>query len=292
MSTSSLNRLAVVTGASSGIGYELALQFADHGYDLVIVAEDEELEVARETIAALGTRVEAIRADLSTRQGVEQVHHRLSALRQPVFALALNAGVGYGGPFLENPFEAELRIINLNIVGTIHLAKLVVRDMVASGDKARVLFTASIAAEMPGPFEAVYAASKAFILSFAQALRNELSDTRVTVTALQPGPTDTDFFARAHMLDTKVGACAKDSAADVARDGFEAMMAGKDHVVAGSLKNRIQSGLSGITPDTILADQHRKLTEPGSAPPDESHTTARELPQDPYRTDDHPGHGS
>lgn len=255
----------MVTGASSGIGYELALQFADHGYDLVIVAENEELEVARDTIAALGTRVEAIRADLATRQGVEQVHHRLSALAQPVHAVAFNAGVGYGGPFLENPFEEELRVINLNIVGTVHLAKLVVRDMVASGERGRVLFTASIAAEMPGPFMAVYAASKAFVLSFAQALRSELRDTRVTITALQPGPTDTDFFARADMLDTRVAVGEKDAPADVARDGFEAMMAGKDHVVAGALKNRIQSGLSGITPDTVLADQHRKLTEPGSA---------------------------
>lgn len=272
MSRESLNRLAVVTGASSGIGYELALQFADHGYDLVIVAEDEELEVARDTIAALGTSVEAIRADLSTRQGVEQVHHRLAALQQPVFALALNAGVGLGGAFLENPFEQELRVINLNIVGTIHLAKLVLRDMVASGDAGKVLFTASIAAEMPGPFQAVYAASKAFVLSFAQALRNELRDTQVSITVLQPGATDTDFFARANMLDTKVGAGPKDDPADVARDGFEALMAGKDHVVAGSLKNRIQSGLSGVTPDTMLAEQHRKLTEPGSAPRDEPGT--------------------
>jgi uncharacterized protein len=276
MTGRSLNRLAVVTGASSGIGYELALQFADHGYDLVIVAEDEDIEVARDTIAALGTRVEAIRADLSTRQGVEQVHHRLNALQQPVHALALNAGVGYGGPFLDNPFEEELRVINLNIVGTVHLAKLVLRDMVTSGDTGRVLFTASIAAEMPGPFQAVYAASKAFILSFAQALRNELGDSDVTITALQPGATDTDFFARAHMLDTRVGAGEKDSPADVARDGFEAMMAGKDHVVAGSFKNRIQSGLSGITPDTVLADQHRKLTEPGSAPRHRPRDAARE----------------
>lgn len=262
--SSSLNRLALVTGASSGIGYELALQFAEHGYDLVVVAENEDLDVAAETIRAMGTSVEAIRADLSTTQGVEQVYHRVSALEQPVHAAALNAGIGLGGAFVENDFVDELRVINLNVVGTVHLAKLLVRDMVARRS-GKLLFTASIAAEMPGPFQSVYHASKAFVLSFAQALRNELKDTGVTVTALQPGPTDTDFFARAGMLDTKVGTGEKDHPADVAKDGFDALMAGKDHVVAGSVRNRIQSGLSGVTPDTVLAESARKLNEPGSS---------------------------
>lgn len=263
--THSLNRLAAVTGASSGIGYELALQFAEHGYDLVIVAEDEELEVAEATIAALGTSVEAIRADLGTPQGVEQVYNRLSAIGRPVHALVLNAGIGHGGAFIDNRFEDELEVINVNIIGTVHLAKLIVRDMVHR-KVGKVLFTASIAAEIPGPFQAVYHASKAFVLSFSQALRNELNDTGVTVTALQPGATDTEFFARAGMLDTRVGAGEKDSPVDVAKDGFDALMAGKDHVVAGSVRNRIQSGLSGLTPDTILAESARKLNEPGSAP--------------------------
>lgn len=264
-STHSLNHLAVVTGASSGIGYELALRFAEHGYDLVMVAEDEDLEVAEATIAALGTSVEAIRADLGTTQGVEQVYHRLSALGRPVHAIALNAGIGHGGAFIDNAFADELQVINVNIVGTVHLAKLVIRDMVhRKGGK--VLFTASIAAETPGPFQAVYHASKAFILSFSQALRNELKGTGVSVTALQPGATDTEFFARAGMLDTRVGAGEKDNPADVARDGFDALMAGRDHVVAGSVRNRIQSGLSGLTPDPILAESARKLNEPGSAP--------------------------
>jgi short-subunit dehydrogenase len=169
-----------------------------------------------------------------------------------------------GGPFLETDLEEEINLINLNVTGAVHLAKYVVQHM-ADGDAGRILFTSSIAAEMPAPFEAVYGASKAFLLSFAQALRNELKDTNITVTALQPGPTDTNFFARANMEDTKVGAAKKDDPADVARDGFDALMAGKDHVVAGSFKNKVQAVMSNVTPDTVTAEMHRKLSEPGSA---------------------------
>jgi short-subunit dehydrogenase len=258
--------LALVTGASSGIGLELAKQFARHGYDLVIVAEDAGISDAADALRASGATVEAVRADLAAHDGVHALVERLRALGRPVDAAAINAGVGVGGPFLETDLEAEVNMINLNVVSTVHLAKHVVKEMAARGE-GRVLFTSSIAAEMPAPFQAVYGATKAFVQSFSEALRNELKDTAITVTALQPGPTETEFFHRAGMDDTRVGAGKKDSAAEVARQGFEAMMKGKDHVVAGSIKNKVQSALAQVTPEPALAEMHRKLTEPGSANP-------------------------
>jgi len=256
--------LAIVTGASSGIGYELARLCAENGYDLVIVAEDEAIESAADQLRSLGPMVESVQADLATEDGVEELWERIEEMGRPVDAIAINAGVGVGGPFLETDLEEEINLINLNVTGAVHLAKHVVQHMAERGE-GKILFTSSIAAEMPAPFEAVYGASKAFLLSFSEALRNELKDTNITVTALQPGPTDTNFFDRAGMQDTKVGADKKDDPADVARDGFEALMAGKDHVVAGSFKNKVQSTMAQVTPDKVTAEMHRKLSEPGSA---------------------------
>lgn len=260
----STGQLALVTGASSGIGLELAKLFASNGYDLIIVAEDAGIDAAAETLRSLGPMVESVQADLATRDGVDELWERVEATGRPLDAIAINAGVGVGGPFLSTDLEDEINLINLNVTGAVHLAKYVVEQMADRGE-GRILITSSIAAEMPAPFEAVYGASKAFLLSFAEALRNELKDTGVTVTALQPGPTDTNFFNRANMLDTKVGADKKDDPADVARDGFDALMAGKDHVVAGSFKNKVQSTMAQVTPDKVTAEMHRKLSEPGSA---------------------------
>jgi uncharacterized protein len=260
----SSGQLAVVTGASSGIGLELAKLFAQHGYDLVIVAEDEGIDSAAEQLRSLGPMIESVQADLATEDGVEELWERIEEMGRPVDAIAINAGVGVGGPFLETDLEEEINLINLNVTGAVHLAKHVVQHMAERGE-GKILFTSSIAAEMPAPFEAVYGASKAFLLSFSEALRNELKDTNITVTALQPGPTDTNFFERAGMQDTKVGADKKDDPADVARDGFAALMAGKDHVVAGSFKNKVQSTMAQVTPDKVNAEMHRKLSEPGSA---------------------------
>ena len=257
-------QLAVVTGASSGIGLELAKQFASHGFDLLIIAEDDGIDVVAGQLQSLGARVDAVQADLATFDGVESVCRMISESGRPVDALALNAGVGVGGPFLESALDDELNLIALNVASPVHMAKRLLPAMVAR-DQGRVLITSSIAAEMPAPFEATYGASKAFLLSFSEALRNELKDTHITVTALQPGPTDTNFFRRAGMEDTKVGAGKKDDPADVARDGFEAMMAGKDHIVAGSIKNKIQSAAAQIIPETTKAEMHRKMAEPGSA---------------------------
>lgn len=262
---SSLTRpLAVVTGASSGIGYELAKQFAQNGFDLVVTATGSSIDKAAQAFEELGALVETVQADLATYDGVETLYSQIQATGRPVEAIAINAGVGVGGKFTETDLKDELNLINLNVVSSVHLAKRVVKDMVERG-KGRILFTSSIAALMPGPFEAVYAASKAFVHSFSEGLRNELKDTGVTVTALMPGPTDTNFFHRAGMDDTKAGAGQKDDPALVAKQGFEALMAGKDDLIAGSLKTKLQGTVSRVLPDTVNAELHRQLTEPGSA---------------------------
>lgn len=263
---SSLKRpLAVVTGASNGIGYELAKQFAQNGFDLLITATGPSINEAAQAFEALGAKVETVQADLATYDGVETLYSKIKETGKPVDAIAINAGVGVGGEFShETNLKDELNLINLNVVSSVHLAKRVVKDMVEQG-RGRVLFTSSIAALMPGPFEAVYAASKAFIHSFSEGLRNELKARGVTVTSLMPGPTDTDFFHRAGMDDTQAGASQKDDPAEVAKQGFEALMSGKDSVVAGSLKTKIQGAVGKAMPDTLAAKQHRQLTEPGSA---------------------------
>lgn len=265
METTSGKPLAVVTGASSGIGYELARQFAQNGYDLLVTSGSAGAAEAARTFEGLGAKVEAVQADLAEHDGVDKLYGRIKELGRPVDAIAINAGVGVGGDFAEETdLRAELRLIDLNVKSTVHLAKHVVRDMVARGE-GKVLFTASIAGTMPGPFEAVYAASKAFVLSFSEALRNELKDKGVTVTALMPGATETNFFHRAGMDDTKVGASEKDDAAQVAKEGFDALMAGKDSVVAGSLKTKLQGLANEVLPETVKAALHRGQSEPGSA---------------------------
>ena len=266
MATIASNKpLAVVTGASSGIGYELARVFADHGFDLVLCAEDAGIQRAAQNIAATGASVVPVQADLATYEGVERLYADVMRLGRPIDAIAINAGVGVFGDFARDTALAdELRLLELNVVSTVHLAKRVVRDMVAVG-KGRVLFTSSIAGEMPTPLEAVYGASKAFILSFADSLRNELKDSGVTVTALLPGPTDTNFFHRAGMDDTKAAAEAakKNRPEDVAKQGFDALMAGKDRVVgATSMATKIQGTVAKIIPEDVKARQHQKLTEP------------------------------
>jgi uncharacterized protein len=262
----SASAFAVVTGASSGIGLELAKQFARNGFDLMIVAEDEGIFDAASEIESLGARVEPVQIDLAEEGGVDELYERITAYGSPVDAIAINAGVGVGGPFLENDIEDEINIIDLNVISTVRLSKHVLRDM-AARNEGRVLYTSSIAADAPGPYEAIYAASKAFVQSFAEAVRNELKDTGVTITSLQPGPTDTRFFERAGMEDTKVGAGKKDDPAEVAKEGFEALMDGKDHVVAGSMKNKVQSTMSKVVPETAGAEMHAKQAEPGSANP-------------------------
>src|SRR3712207_3811735 len=211
--------LAVVTGASSGIGLSLARQFVEHGYDVVVAAEDAGIEKAALDLRDGGRQVTAVQADLSTPEGVTALYVAATHGGRPVSAVALNAGIGVGGSFSETDLEDDLRLVDLNVRSTVHLAKLFVRDMVARGD-GKVLITSSIAAKAPGPFHATYAASKAFVHSFAEGIRQELADTGVTVTSLMPGPTETEFFERADMEDTKIGSADnKDTADEVAKDG-------------------------------------------------------------------------
>ncbi|AYV49617.1 oxidoreductase [Caulobacter flavus] len=253
--------LAVVTGASSGIGYELAKRCAEHGCDLIIAA-DTSLTEAAQVLRATGADVAAIRVDLSTIDGVDQLYAAISQAGRPVDYLLANAGHGLGHAFLDQDFAQARHVIDTNITGTIYLLHLIGRDM-REREQGRILLTGSIAGLMPGSFQAVYNATKAFIDSFSFALRDELKDSGVTVTCLMPGATDTAFFERAGMSDTQVGQSKKDDPADVAKTGFEAMMRGEGDVVHG-LKNKMQAATAAITPQSALARQHRKMAEPGS----------------------------
>ena len=257
------NRLALVTGASSGIGYNLARVFAENGFDLVIASAGERLESAEIDLKKLGTQVTAVQADLATYEGVRELWTAVEAVGRPVDAAALNSGVGVGGLFAETNLDAEVNLVRLNVEGTVHLAKYVVKHMVAQG-AGKILFTASIASEMIAPREAVYAASKAFDLSFAKSLRAELEGTGVTVTALQPGPVDTDFFHRAGMDNTQVGQEGKKESQpyDVAKQGFEALMNGDKHVYAASLTTKIEGAVANFVPDAVKAAMHEKMSKP------------------------------
>lgn len=253
--------LAVVTGASTGIGYELAKCCARDGFDLVIAADEAKIAYVARELEGLGASVTAIEADLATFDGVDRLCAAIGG--QPVDALLANAGRGLGKGFLDQGFDDVMRVVNTNITGTIYLIHKVGRGMRSRG-AGRILITGSIAGFIPGTYQAVYNASKAFLDSFSFALRAELKDTGVTVTCLMPGATETDFFERADMLDTKVGAGEKDDPADVAETGFKAMMNGDGDVVSG-WHNKLQSAIANITPASILAEQHRKSAAPGSA---------------------------
>ena len=254
--TESNRPLALVTGASSGIGLELAKQFADNGYDLVICAEDAGLDDAAQELSVLGAHVEAVHQDLRKHDEVDNLYRHVQATGRPLAAAALNAGVGQGGAFIENDLADELAIIDLNVSSTVHLAKLVLTDM-AARNEGKLLITSSIAATMPGAYQAVYNASKAFLQSFAVALNEELKSSGVTITSLMPGPTETNFFSRAGMADTLMGRSrSKDDPADVAKQGFEAMQAGRERVVASSVVTKVQETVNGVLPDKVKAKLH------------------------------------
>jgi short-subunit dehydrogenase len=257
-----MKQLALVTGASSGIGLELARRFATADFDLVVTAEDAELATAAAELRSTGAQVHEVRADLRSDDGVRQLWAEVTGLGRPLDAAALNAGIGRGGAFLETDLQDEFDVIDLNVRSTVHLAKLVLRDM-ATRDAGRVLVTSSIAATMPGSFQAVYNASKSFLQSFTEALQDELKDTGITLTSLMPGPTETEFFARAKMMDTPVGRTSmKDDAAQVATHGFEALMKGERKVVAGSLFTKVQGVVNAVLPDQVKAAAHRLMAKP------------------------------
>lgn len=262
MTTPTTSRpLAVVTGASTGIGYHLAEICARNGFDLLIAADEPAIQTAAQAFRALGVSADAVEADLSTTEGVDALLAATGG--RQVDALLANAGRGLGKGFLDQDFDAARKVVDTNITGTIYLLQKVGREMRSRG-AGRILITGSIAGFMPGTFQAVYNGTKAFLDSFSFALRHELKDTGVTVTCLMPGATETDFFERADMMDTKVGTDKKDAAADVAKTGFDAMMDGQGDVVHGWM-NKLQSAIANILPAGMVAEQHRGMAEPGTA---------------------------
>ncbi len=254
---------ALVTGASSGIGYELARELLNRGYSVLVASSGERLDTAAANLRAVGGTVKEVQANLATSEGVEQLWKEVEALGEPLHVACINAGVGVGGLFQETDLDAELNMINLNCTCMVHLAKRVVEQMTRTG-AGKILITASIAGEMVAPRQAVYAATKAFDLSFAHSLRYELRDTGITVTALQPGATDTDFFHRAGMDNTQVGQEGKSESQpeDVARQGIEALMDGKDHVYAASMKTKIEGSMLNLVPGSVKGAMHEKMAKP------------------------------
>lgn len=253
---------SVITGASSGIGLELARLAARNGSNLLIASDGPDIHDVAQQLRGLGVEVDAIEADLSTIEGVDALYQRAAANPRTVDALFANAGRGLGRAFLDQDFDEIRRVIDTNVTGTTYLLQRFVRDM-RDRNEGRVLITGSIAGLMPGSFQAVYNATKAYVDSFAYALRNELQDTDVVVSVLMPGPTETDFFETADLMDTKVGQSKKDDAADVARQGYDALMRGDAHEVAG-WANKLQAMMTRFLPEGQLAQMHRGMAEPGS----------------------------
>ncbi len=254
-------KLAVVTGASTGIGLELARIAAKEKYDLIIAANEPGIEGAADQLRREGGQVEAVMADLSTTEGNDQLISKVG--RRPVGLLLANVGRGLGKAFLDQSWDDIRFVIDTNVTGPVYLTRKLAAEMRTQGD-GKILFTGSIAGFMPGSYQAVYNATKAFIDSFSYALREELRDTRITVTCLMPGPTETKFFERAGLLDTKVGTQEKDDPADVARSGWKAMMDNEGGVVAG-MKNKLQATMAHVTPAETLAKMHTKMAKPGTA---------------------------
>jgi len=259
--TPSSRPLAIITGASAGIGYHLAQECADAGFDMLIAADKPAIGQAAEDFRAPGITVDSVEADLATQEGVDRLLAATNGRR--VDYLLANAGHGLGRAFLDQDFAAARHVIDTNITGTIYLIQKVGFEMRARGE-GRILVTGSISGFMPGAYHAVYNGTEAFIDSFCFAIRHELKDSGVTVTCLMPGATETDFFERADMLDTKVGAEEKDDPADVAKDGFEAMMRGDGDIVSG-WHNKLQTAVANKTPAGVLAAQHARQAAPGTA---------------------------
>jgi short-subunit dehydrogenase len=255
--------LAIVTGASAGIGYHLARICAENGFDLVIAADQAKVEEAAADFRRLGAAVEALQLDLARLDDVDRLYQTAQRLNRPVDVLLANAGHGLGKGFLDQDFSDVRHVIDTNVTGTIYLIQQVARDMAARGE-GRILITGSIAGFTPGTYQAVYNATKAFIDSFSFALRHEIKDKGVTVTCLMPGATETEFFERADMLDTKIGQSKKDDPADVAKTGFDAMMRGDGDVVSGWM-NKLQAAIASVIPAGLLAERHKGGAEPGGA---------------------------
>jgi uncharacterized protein len=259
------DKFAIITGASTGIGFEIAHLAAKDGYDLLVVADEPLIDASAADFRNHGVEVRSVEADLSTEQGVRQLLE--AAGGRQVDVLVANAGRGLGHGFIDQSTADWRRVVDTNITGTLLLVQDVAKRMVARGE-GKILFTGSIAGFIPGTYQAVYNGTKAFIDNFAEAFRTELKGTGVTVTNLMPGPTETEFFERADMLDTQVGSDDKKAdPAKVAEDGWKAVQAGDAYIVSG-LMNKAQVAMAHITPPSILAERHRKMAEPGGGEED------------------------
>ena len=247
------NPFAVVTGASTGIGLELARQFAMNGFDLIIASDSEAIFEAQDELLEYGTNVECLETNLATYNGVELLAKAIRNFGRPLDAIAINAGVSVGGPFHETNLRNEINLINLNVISAVHLTKCILQDMYDNGH-GKILFTSSINATMPAPDEAVYAGSKAFISSFAEAIRNEAREHGVSVTMLQPEAIEEGSEEKF-----------EHDPADVARQAFEALMAGQESVFSASLKAKLQGWAMKFLPEGAKATLHRKISELGSA---------------------------
>jgi uncharacterized protein len=253
--------LALVTGASSGIGFELAKLFTEDGYDVVIAADDDGIHASADKLGSAGTHVVPLQVDLRRPEEVERLYRTATEGGRHLAAAALNAGTGGAGQFVERDLESDLDIIDLDVRSTVILSKRVLQDMAAQG-AGKVLYTSSVVSQMPGSYQTMYAASKSFVQSFAEALHDEMRDTGVTVTSLMPGPTDTNFFARVGMADTVVGRMPKDDPAKVAKQGYDALMRGDQKVVAASLMSKGMGLANRFLPDSAKAVAHRLISQP------------------------------
>lgn len=255
-------RLALVTGASTGIGFELAKLFAQDGYEVVIAADEAQIHAAAQKLSGIGGQVTPVEVDLRSEEGVASLYEKATANGRRLDAAAINAGIGRAGRFVDGNLDEDLAIVDLNVRATVHLAKLVLGDMVERGS-GRVLFTSSTVAAMPGSYQSIYNASKSFVQNFAEALHDELRDSGVTVTALMPGPVDTEFFTRAKMRNTPVGGpLPKDDPSDVAKQGYDAMMRGDRKVVAASLMSKALGAANMVLPDGVKARMNRLIAKP------------------------------
>ncbi len=265
MSTTETRPLAVITGASTGIGLGIARALVAEGHDLVIAADEPAIhEVATQLDGTDGARVRPVEADLATRDGVVALADAARALGRPVDVLVLNAGIGVNGPFVETPIEDHLRLLEVNVVGEVHLAGLLLPGMVARGE-GRMLVVSSIASAMTGPQMSTYNASKTFLASWGEAIAEEVADGGVSVTILKPGATETEFFARADMEDTNLGQAKKDDADEVAREAVAALLSGEREITSGGSRNKILETASKVLPDKVIGAAHERFVEPGGS---------------------------
>lgn len=262
MADTSNGRYALITGATEGIGYELAKLFAGDGYNLIIVARTaEDLEKRKtEFSQQYGIDVIPVAKDLFQPNAAYELYDEVKGKNVTVDVLVNDAGQGQYGLFVEQDIQRLTDIIQLNVTSLTVLTHLFLKDMVARNE-GKILQLASIASQLPGPWQAVYHATKAYVLSFTEALISELKDSAVTLTALQPGATDTDFFNKAEMQESKILDSKLSDPVQVAKDGYEALMSGDDKVISG-LKNKVMVGMSNVMPESAVANQMNKMQEP------------------------------